>query len=320
MNRAERIFKLDALLQDKRPVSMQRFRETLDVSRATIVRDLEYMRDFMGAPIVYDRSANGYHYALHGPTFELPGLWFNASELCALLASEQILENVQPGLLNSYLEPLRVRIRDLLSKTGHQAETINARIRLQSVGMRWLDGTRFGTVAQAVLEGRVLNMEYHGRERDRISARRVFPRQLWHYRGNWYLVAWCTLAQDLRTFSLDRIQTVRIDEETAPPADEDALQNYLSASFGIFTGPPAAWAVLRFSPRMARWVADEHWHPQQIGQWNGDRYELRIPYSDPRELLMDILKYGPEVEVLEPAALREMVVERLEAAWRQYQR
>lgn len=256
---------------------MRRFREALHVSRATIARDLEYMRDFMEAPILYDRRANGYRYDPHAPAFELPGLWFNASELYALLACERLLENMQPGLLSPYLGPLRARIHDLLAKTGHQAETVSARIHLQGVGMRWLDGECFGIVAGAVLEGRVLDMAYHGRERDRMTTRRVYPRQLWHYRGNWYLVAWCTQAQDLRTFFLDRIQTAHIDDEAVPPADENALQTYLSASFGIFTSPPAAWAVLRFSPRMARWVADEHWYLQQTGQWNGDRYELRIP-------------------------------------------
>lgn len=291
--------------------------ETLAVSRATLVRDLEYMRDFMDAPIIYDRAAKGHCYDPSAPTFELPGLWFNASEIYALLACEQLLEDVQPGLLNPYLDPLRARIRDLLAKSGHQADTVLARIRLQSVGRRRVDSRRFGIVARAVLEGRVLDVAYHGRERDQMTQRRIHPRQLWHYRDNWYLVAWCEQAQDLRTFSLDRIQAAQIGGD-APPADEGALDAYLASSFGIFTGPPTAWAVLRFSPRMARWVADEHWHPQQAGQWLGDCYELHIPYSDPRELMMDILKYGPEVEVLAPETLRQAVAERLRATLERY--
>lgn len=292
---------------------MKRMMETLAVSRATLVRDLEYMRDFMDAPIIYDRAAKGHCYDPNAPAFELPGLWFNASEIYALLACEQLLENVQPGLLSPHLDPLRVRIRDLLEKSGHQATTVLTRIRLQGVGKRRVDSRQFGTAARAVLEGRVLDVTYHGRERDRVTERRIHPRQLWHYRDNWYLVAWCEQAQDLRTFSLDRIQAAQLGGD-AQPVDADALDAYLASSFGIFTGPPTAWAVLRFSPRMARWVADELWHPQQTGQWRGDCYELRIPYSDPRELMMDILKYGPEVEVLAPEALRQAVAARLRAA------
>jgi len=65
-------------------------------------------------------------------------------------------------------------------------------------------------------------------------------------------------------------------------------------------------------------VADEQWHTDQIGVWKGEKYELQIPYSDPRELLMDILKYGPEVEVIAPDSLRRLIAERLNNAVRLY--
>ncbi|MCG6861965.1 MAG: WYL domain-containing protein [Chromatiaceae bacterium] len=81
MNRAERIYRLHALLQEK-PRSLVKLMEELKVSRATLVRDLGYMKDFMGAPI--DRATNGYRYRITEPKFELPGLWLNESELHAL--------------------------------------------------------------------------------------------------------------------------------------------------------------------------------------------------------------------------------------------
>ena len=67
-------------------------------------------------------------------------------------------------------------------------------------------------------------------------------------------------------------------------------------------------ATLRFSRERARWVADERWHPQQSGQFLTDgRYELKIPYRDSRELVMDVLRHGAEVEVMSPEALRAEV-------------
>ncbi len=314
MNRAERIYRLHGLLKSRRPVPMQRLREELLASRATVVRDLGYLRDFMGAPIVYHREANGYQYDPEAPAFELPGLWFNHSELYALLATEQLLEAVQPGLLTPYIGPLKSRIRRLLEQSGHQAETVTARIRLQPIAARAVDADRFGLVAGAVLDGHRLDIEYHGRERGERTERRVQPCRLLHYRDNWYVVAWCERARDLRTFSLDRIRHAADTGEPVEPADESALRRYLGASFGIFTGEAQDWAVLRFSAERARWVADETWHPDQIGQWAGDEYELQVPYSDPRELLMDILKFGPDVEVLAPDELRRLVAERLARA------
>jgi len=66
-------------------------------------------------------------------------------------------------------------------------------------------------------------------------------------------------------------------------------------------------------------VADERWHPEQAGQFLTDgAYELRIPYRDPRELVMDILRHGPEAEVLAPESLRAAVRQQLERALARY--
>jgi predicted DNA-binding transcriptional regulator YafY len=169
-----------------------------------------------------------------------------------------------------------------------------------------------------VLQAHVLAIEYHGRERNEKTRRRVHPHRLIHYRNNWYLAGYCERAKEMRTFSLDRIGAVEETREPARASDDVALDRLLGASFGIFTGPAKAWAVLRFNDTAARWVADEQWHPDQIGQWKNSAYELQVPYSDPRELVMDILKHGPDVEVIAPADLRDQVAERLRAAANKY--
>ena len=319
MNRAERIYRLHALLRNKRFISLQRMMDVLEASRATVVRDLGYMRDFMSAPIIYDRGRNGYFYDPEAPEFELPGLWFNASELYALLATDQLMEAVQPGLLTPYIGPLKARIRSLLQQSGHNSDTVTSRIRLRPMAMRSVDSALFEQAAAAVLQGRVLDIRYHGRERDASSQRRVHPYMLVHYRNNWYLPAWCETAKALRIFSLDRVREAAVDSRPVKPISEEVLDRYLGASFGIFTGPARAWAVLRFTEEAARWVADEQWHPDQIGQWKDKRYELQVPYSDPRELLMDVLRYGPEVEVVAPNDLRRLVADRLHSAAAQYE-
>ena len=79
------------------------------------------------------------------------------------------------------------------------------------------------------------------------------------------------------------------------------------------------WATLVFTPERARWVAAEHWHPEQQGSFlDGGSYQLRLPYSNDPELIMDILKYGPDCEVVGPAGLREKVVGLLKAAVGRY--
>ncbi|NJD05535.1 MAG: WYL domain-containing protein, partial [Methylococcaceae bacterium] len=122
-----------------------------------------------------------------------------------------------------------------------------------------------------------------------------------------------------RCFALDRIESLTCTDHPATEVDDDQLDAHFGASYGIFGGSPRQTAVLRFTPERARWVAEECWFPGQAGEFEDDgSYRLHLPYSDPTELIMDILKYGPDVEVLEPPELREQVQERLHQALRQY--
>lgn len=319
MNRAERIYRLHHLLGGRRPVPLLRLREQLHASRATVVRDIAYLRDFFQAPVLYDRERNGYIYDPDEPAFELPGLFFNESELFALLAAEQMLEAVQPGILAPKLGPLKARIRKLLSESGHDADTVAERILVRRFAPRRSDPEIFAAVAEAVLAGRQLDITYHGRGRDTVTDRPVHCARLLHYRANWYLLAWCERARGLRLFALERVRAaVNRNLPASIAASARELDRYVSASFGIFSGEAEHWARIRFSPEMARWVAEENWHPDQIGQWIDGQFELQVPYSDPRELLMELLKYGPDAEIVEPDSLRAEARRRLEEALSTY--
>lgn len=318
MNRFERFVRLHRLLKSGRPVPMRRFMEELGVSRNTVTRDFEYLRDFLDAPIVYHREANGHYYDPEAPAFELPGLWLNQSELYALLATEQLLESVQPGVLGPYLGPLKSRVRKLLGQSGRKAEAVSRAIRAQHTGQREVDSDIFSAVSEGVLSPCVLDIDYHARTRDETSRRRVHPQRLVNHRGNWYLVADCEQARGLRIFSLDRIRQATLADARAQPVLEGTLDRFLEGSFGIFSGVAAEWAVLRFTAEAARWVAEEIWHTDQLGTWHGDTYELQVPYSNPTELIMEILKHGPDVEVVAPANLRQTVAEMLRRAADRY--
>src|SRR5205814_1425194 len=138
------------------------------------------------------------------------------------------------------------------------------------------------------------------------GRRLVSPQRLTHYRENWYLDAYDQDRKALRVFALDRIADATMLPEPATDVPEDELDPHLAGGYGIFSGPAKAWATIAFSARAARWVADEHWHSKQEGRFLPDgRYELKVPYSNAKELLMDVLRYGPDAEVIAPPSLRE---------------
>ena len=123
----------------------------------------------------------------------------------------------------------------------------------------------------------------------------------------------------MRSFAVERITAAKATPQRCRNVPEKQIDAHYASSYGIFAGEPKHTAVLRFTPERARWVADEHWHPQQQGQMLADGgYELRIPYSNPRELVMDILKHGADVEVVSPKPLRDEVIQRLRTALARY--
>ncbi len=307
MDRYERILTLHRTLKTARyPVSLQRLMEELQCSRATVYRDIAFLRDALGAPIETNDDPPGFHYhADEAERFELPGLWLTSDELHALLAAHQLLARTGPGVLSSALAPLKSRIDGLLAEqTGGKRFPVE-RVRVIGAATRMLDETSFRTIATAVLERRRLEFEYRARSTDALTRRAVSPQRLTHYRDNWYLDAWDHERDALRSFAVDRIRHPHRLEQLADDRPEAELDAHLSSSYGIFSGAPKAVATIRFSAHAARWVADEHWHSKQQGRWleNGG-FELQLPYSNPKELLMDVMRYGPDAEVLDPPSLR----------------
>ena len=322
MDRTERFYKIDQLLHERGSASFEDLQGELEVSRATLKRDLQYLRDRLNAPIVYDRDVNGYRFEApsgKAPRFALPGLWFNASEIHALLMMQNLLAEVQPGLLGPHIAPLQTRLKSLLGSRDDAPEEVARRIRIVHAANRRSDLQYFEPIASALIKRRRLRLRHWNRGRNEETEREVSPQRLVFYRDNWYLDAWCHLRDEIRSFAVDAVRHAATVERKAKDVPARQLDAVLAAGYGIFSGRNVRWAKLRFSAASARWVAAEQWHPQQRGSTDAEgRYLLELPYSNPTELVMDILRHGKDVEVLSPAELRASVATTLAAALRQY--
>ena len=313
MDRTERFYKIDLLLHEQPGISFAALQDRLEVSRATLKRDLAYMKDRLNAPIVFDREAGGYRFdraaSAVGDAYELPGLWFSAEEIHALLTMQHLLANLDTGgLLGPHIQPLLARLSALLGSAASPAEEIQKRIFVLNVGNREFHLEHFQTVGSALLNRKRLQIDYFAKGKGELSQREVSPQRLVYYRNNWYLDAWCHLREDIRAFALDSIRRAEILEKKARAVPAKSLDAVLGAGYGIFSGKDVRWATLRFTAERARWVAGERWHPQQQGRLLADgSYELKLPYSKDPELLMDILKFGADCTVLAPKELRERV-------------
>ena len=269
MDRTERFHLIDQMLCNRRVVTRAQFLEALEISPATFKRDLEYLRDRLAAPIVWDPELRGYCYEAGAAMeqFQLPGLWFNTSEIQALLSMDALLANLQPGVLSRHIEPLRSRIRMLLDDGDHSADEISRRIRIMPFAAKSYRSEYFQDLCQALLSRRRVDIDYYSRPDDSRSERRVSPQRLIYYRDNWYLDAWCHLRNGLRSFSIDAIKDLQITSEAALEMHRaqrgdrsriEALKAEL-AEKKAGKAPPEKWRRRRWAPTSCRACSRSEW-------------------------------------------------------------
>ena len=316
----ERIYALHRCLHGRRqPASRDQLMAELECSRSTLQRTLAEMRDHLGAPIL-NVPGRGYFYDRTAGKFQLPGLWFRRDELEALLVMEHLLGSVQPGLLSLHIDPLRGRLKAILDAGVQGSQPFPShRIRILRTHARTVRTAQFVPVATAIVERRQLAFSYAGRAAGTTTKRTASPQRLVYYRDQWYLDGWDEGKDALRTFAIDRMDGAEILDRPAREIAEDELDAALTSGYGLFAGSAEQQARLIFTPERARWVADELWHPDQSGRHLPDgRYELTVPYADPRELVGEILRYGDGVRVAEPQSLIDSVRTHLDGARAQY--
>ncbi|WP_298834774.1 YafY family protein [uncultured Piscinibacter sp.] len=294
------------LIRNRGHVSFQTLLDELEVSPATLKRDLDYLKDQLGAPIVYDRYLNGYRFGeeARGQKHELPGLWFSERELYSLLMTHQLLSDLDSdGVISRHLQPLLDRIHQMLGTSEADTKELLKRVKIIGSAKRPVPSQFFELLGEALLKRRRIHLRYLTRGRGEVSERDVSPQRLIHYRNTWYLDAWCHTRGRLLRFALDAIEQATALEAKAKDVSLRQVEAEMDGGYGIYAGAKRQWARLLVRPQAAQWISREQWHPKQRGRWLDDgAFELEVPYTDETEIAMDILRQGDQLAVLSPAA------------------
>jgi len=318
LDRTERFYKIETLIRSRGCISFAALLEALEVSPATLKRDLAYLRERLDAPIEYDTAANGYRFGQQwrGGKHELPGVWFNEAELHALLTMQQMLAGLdEQGVVGRHLQPMFDKITGMLGVDTAEAEELRRRVRLIGTARRRMASDAFETVGSAVVKRRRLAIRYRKKRGGEVGEREVSPQRLVHPRNTWYLDAWCHASEGYRRFAIDGIEAATVLDAEARAVPLAELEGELDQGYGIFAGGTPREAELVFSAETAAWVSREEWHPAQKSEFLPDgRWRLRLPYVDDTELLMDLLRHAGRVEVVAPAELRRAYAARLREA------
>lgn len=308
MEKLEKIIALHRLLSQSRYcVPLETILDRIECSVATFHRIRTFMRSRLNAPIVFSRRYRGYHYDLEeGETFHLPGLWLSRVEIEALLSIEQAVGELSKGVFEDFFRPITTTCKKLLTSQNVKPARFHEQIKIIPTQSLDIDAAVFDTVAHAVIHRTCIQIAHTpGYSRTPIT-RRVSPQVLIRYRDNWYLDAFCHLRNQLRSFAVHRISSVKKaagDYREVPPKLRD---EFFGATYGIFNGPVKQHAQILFYQNAARQVSLEKWHPDQKGEWLDEKtFKLTLPYGKEQELIMDVLRWGADAQIIAPGELRK---------------
>ena len=277
--------------------------ERFEISPRTAQRDIEFVKERLGAPLKYCPQHKGYEY--DDGHFELPGHWISEENTVALALAVRLASTVPDGKVKQGLSTLLGGVLAKLPGGTPCLADVAEKISVKNTEYAKAPGPLFSRILEALLPDRPLAITYFSPHTRETSERIVHPLHLLMYMGNWHLIAYCRRRRGLRDFMISRIRSAAPGpHHTVKPVLKASVKAYLRRHFGIMQGNRAVQVVLRFSPDVAPWVREQIWHPRQRSQAHaGGGLTLSFPVADLREIKRRVLFYGAGVKVLAPKEL-----------------
>lgn len=295
--------------------------EHFEISQKQAQRDIEFIRDRLCAPLLFNQCRRGYEYT--DGSYELPPVWFNEEELLALCLALRLSAAIPDKKLKKFLHELVEKFLHFRSAAASPGlGEIEDKISLKNIEYYRVDETIFRHVVSALFRKQAIIIRYRTPYTGEETQRIVLPLHLLCYMGNWHLIAFCSLKGELRDFALSRIREIQsVAHRIDLPDHLSSIKDYLRKDFGLMKSSVEAVEVcLRFTPEVSEWISEQIWHRNQKISPNDDGSTcLRFPVEDFREVRREILRYGAQVEVLSPPELRQGVKKEIEKMGKIYQ-
>jgi len=290
------------------------------VSLRTAYRDLDDLQ-LAGFPLYAEKEEKGQRWKfVDSYLFKVPQP-FTFTELMSLHLSKDLFKVFEGTVFGESMKSLFDKVRAALPpETLGFLDRVKARYRMGGTPCKNYQRYReiVGQVNQAVLDGRSIEIAYHALQGDAPSLRKVDPYKIWFYDGTIYIIGMCHLRAEIRTFVLDRINMLRITDETYTVPDHFVFEEYVKNSFKVMQDDLHTVRI-RISPAWTRYVCERTWHPSQCVQKlidGGVELSFRVAGLD--EMCQWLMSFGPEACVIEPPELKCMVARRLNQALSQY--
>ena len=286
--------------------------EHFEISRKQAQRDVTFMGDRLGAPLLYCADRRGYSY--EDRSYELPPVWLKEEELHAFCLALRLSTAIPDRDFKRSLHRLMENVLSLRSSDNRPGlRELEEKVSVKNIEYSRVPEPVFHAVVTALFRERTLKITYWTPHKNETTERIIRPLHLLCYMGNWHLIAFCSLRGQIRDFALSRIRAVQTSAELlALPPNLPPIREYIRRNFGVIAGDHSTDVVLRFTPGVSPWIAEQEWHDaQEVSVGKDGSLRLRFPVSGFGEVAREILKHGASVEVIEPKELRENIREEI---------
>jgi predicted DNA-binding transcriptional regulator YafY len=290
----------------------------LNVSERTVYRYMD-MLDEMGIPLYSERGRYGGFSLVRG--YKLPPMIFSAEEASVLYMGANLVREVWGHTYDDAVTAVTAKLDNVLPDDLRQEVTEAQESLVVLSGFTRRDYSPWApvihTIRQCIRDRRCAQILYRGISRIEDTERVVEPYALTLQWGLWYLVGFCRLRQDMRTFRIDRIQEVTATKQPFTRPREFSVREYLART--MRSERPVQEVVVHLSASVSREVKDRHEHWMEITDHDDGSITARFHDNNMGWATGWVLGYGAAAKVLEPPELVDRVKEAAMGALGQYE-
>jgi proteasome accessory factor B len=281
--------------------------EEMAVTTRTIRRDLQVLEG-AGFPLYDDATDRGKVWRFTDTFRQLPPVTFSLDQVFALFVAHRTLAACAKGPFLASYESVLSKIRATMPKVSVQVARMERSFVATPRVVRDFGGVEgyIELITTAIAKRVVLRGRYYSASRGEAAEREILPYHLWHAHDNLYLIGFCRLRGEVRTFHLERFERLAATNQSFPEPTGFDVEAYIRDAFGAFAGKPEN-VVLEFNSDSTAYFDRREFHPsQKVSLVKGKvRLSLRVPVSD--ELVHWVVGFGSWVRVIKPKALAEEV-------------
>ncbi|MBR0123871.1 MAG: WYL domain-containing protein [Treponema sp.] len=288
-----------------------------EFSQRTIMRDLEYMRDTMGAPI--EGGPNGYRYT--EKNFFIKSIPLTEGEAFSIAVINPLLEQYRNTPIEKQLRSIFEKITNCRpEKITVDTSFLNPRITFIPDRGELINNDFFTIVFDSLKSCRTLSFEYRPLQKSTFMQREIDPYHIVCQRGNWYVIGLCHDKGDIRIFSLGRMKKLSLTKKTFRIPPDFKPTDYFDAEMGVwFSDRQPITVEILVDKEIGTYAANRIWHSEQIVQERKDgSVYVKFQTTQKQEVLRWILGQGHTVKVLSPKELADDVRAEVEKVQKLY--